>query len=459
MDAYVKTDKLGIGFIKQLIYEEIQTYFETEAKAAKLSREISSLEKLYSFMSKEEFDACKEIAPDIYKSLDKKIRKKTKEHISIQYNISSETKTKYIDIMRALKGTEIIVPDQFYLLIDLFDRKNFSDKTKIILLEYIRMHNIISKLSIQGRKINYGKLYEIIDIAKAGYEDINDVHIDSDRKNEMNSLINSIKLYFHSVEPDNIINLLPSYNSNLTFSSGYSKSDFEYIMTNILKLIRDELFTSGQDIINYKNYQDRELRTLLVEQYYNNLRLYNLVRNKYDSGISKYENDYLIFDEITKEVPNTKNILFASNSEAGESYFKKDLKDMSDDSYDSILKMLVMFQKDILPKTGFKPLNEAFPGMFEIRNDQIRITMYHDSNNNYIITGIFAKKSDNDRVEYSKRYDRQNGQVFILDELYNENIYNYLNVNKRNGGRARARIKNSTDYIKLGKLTTKTETG
>lgn len=441
MENYVKTDKLNINYIKQLLYEENQKYLEIDTERRKLSDEIFNLERLSASITKPEFNICREIAPDLYKLLDKKIDSKNKKLKSIEYNISFETKTKYLEIMRCFKEYLPINNEQFFLLVDLFERKQFSDKEKIILLEHVRMNNIIANLKMQNRKINYNKLYEVINIANAGYETFEDVHIESDRKPEMNNIIELFKSYFQSMQIENVLDLLPTYKSNLTFTSGFSVDDFDYIMTNILNFVRDELFKAGNEIINFKNYKDRELRTLLVDQYYEYLNTYNIIRNNYDNSLNKYNRDYSSFDEITKEIPNKKNILFASNSIDGESFFKKDLKEINSESYDSISKLLVMFQKDILPITGFKALNEAFPGMLEIRNDQIRITLFHNENNNYVITGVFTKKSDIDRSEYSKRYNRQTGNYIILDESYNDSIINFLDENKRTGGRAKSKIK------------------
>ena len=81
-----------------------------------------------------------------------------------------------------------------------------------------------------------------------------------------------------------------------------------------------------------------------------------------------------------------------------------------------------------------RQLNEAFPGLKEIKNDQVRIIYRHIEGNKYVIIGIFQKKRDLDKRSLESMYKRPINNIKHLSEIETE-LFKNMDENMHHGGR------------------------
>ena len=224
--------------------------------------------------------------------------------------------------------------------------------------------------------------------------------------------------------------ILPSYEGNLKFTCNYAKQEYSYIFNSILIHLQNKLTETIDLMHDIDNYSDKEFRKLIIEDYNNYLEMYKKVRKVYFENLDKYEEDM----ELKKIEEDVINISYAATSSDNISYLESDLKDIPKDRYKDIVNLLIRFKKDALAPSELKYLNEAFPGMGELRDDQLRILFKRDENNDFVIIGAFIKKDDNDRKNYVKFHNRG-----IKIKLYKEDaentLFDKIENTKHSGGR------------------------
>ena len=335
----------------------------------------------------------------------------------------------YKDIEYNLRSWNIINSYQYETLINLFKEKGIDEKERIILLERIKQHNIIAHKKGNNERFSFQKSYEIIDMITSGYELIEVPSIESQRKNEINDFCDILYDQRNSISIDDIMRYLPHYEGNLIFSGNYTKEEFDYFIFNLLKKLQDNMFFNANEIKHQDMYHEKDIRDLIREDYYNDLKIYNMVRAFYDEGIKQYESE-----EIDEELPDVNNLSFTSRGTENEkTYFESDLKKVPNDLYGIILKHLKYFKKGKIPSTYLKQLTLG-TGIYEIKDDQIRIVYKHIGDNNYVILGVFIKKVDNDRQMYDKFVNRSTNNL-LSGSTIEASLFELLDAKKHHGGR------------------------
>ena len=226
--------KLNISLIKELLNLEIKDYFEKINKKKELQANANLLEEMINILNSNDYASMQEnyilfdsILPiffnnetstqDILKALYKHIiysknyvnnpekylkedfekgNKYIKKIISklnnileqinaeivfTSPNISKETMLKYKEIIHNLKFNVALSSSDYDLLLELFKRKELSDKEIILLLEKVKNHNIRTHFT-DKRKIDNDKLNEITNIMLAGFEPLEDINWIEDKR-------------------------------------------------------------------------------------------------------------------------------------------------------------------------------------------------------------------------------------------------------------------------------------
>lgn len=476
--------ELNVTFIKNIMYDEIQKYYEVYNKTKTLNFEIAIIDNMINLIKQSKFNQLfneilnfeillkentmihKELLNNVYYYLffinevdmnatkplhtekikyakDKLVRfsqeleniksSKIKELSKLDVSISYELCLKYKNIMKTFKDGDVIRKEQYELIIELLKKHNFSDKEIIILLEKVKIHNIHSNLRNSNQKFDPFEAYKVIDILSMGYEEIELPYTADMNKGRAENIIYSCSILLEDLNYGGLNLLLPKYDNNNIFSNGISKDEFEYIMKSLLLKYQDLLYNYSKDLNQLVNYQDKELRNLITDEFQKYLAIYKYLRNHMDSEIEKYNLSITTDDE--QYAPDAIELYYSlREGQAINTYFESDLKDIPNDLYDEIKDLLTRFKKGTLSQTEMKILTGPALGMNEIKKDQIRIMFKHIEKNKYVIVGIFLKKSDNLLKEYVKMNERQS-TYYIAAEECEPTIFKIIDEEKHYGGR------------------------
>lgn len=476
----MENKKLNISFIKELIHLEIKDYYEKISARKELKSNISILKEMIKILETDDYEQMKEnfilfdsiiplifnTAPEstknmlnnLYNSINrcnnyiqmpnkylKEDFAKGKKYINnlttklqivlnqleaklvfTKPSITEEKKNIYQNIINSLKLSKEISSFDYKILLELFKSKDLSEKEIIILLESIKNHNI--KIHYTNNNIDYNKLNEISNILSLGFEEFEDISwIEDTRKKQLDSLIDTI---IHQQIDEYIIpELLPRYNGNLTFSENYSLANIKYFYITLLKLYQNEILNIHDEINNLDNYLNKKDRKTLVVLYKETIKNYLFIRKKMDTEIKKYNVD---INKIKEQEEDVRTLDFALKS-SGTSFIESDLKDIPKDTYDSVRELLMLFRKGKLSSNQIKSL--AFPGIYEIKDDQIRILYTHVKDNEYVALGAFIKKEDNPTKQYKIQCNRDFTELINSLEI-EEEIFSKLE--HHSGGRRKS---------------------
>ena len=401
--------------------------------------------------SKNDFDKDKRYIKNLITKLDNELNKQIAKSIKIVSDLSEEDIINYQAISEKLKCdssvykkyNKIITPQdkkktiitspEYDTLIKLFERKKLTEKQKIIFLELIKTHNIKTHY-INENKIDQTNFNEIINIELMGFEDFEDISwIEDKRKAQLDLLIDTIinqgiSITNNKIDDEIIKEMLPKYKGNLTFSNGYTINNIKYLYTSILKKYQKDLFECYKDLNELNNYRDKETREIIIQTYRELMLKYNYIRSKMDEEINKYKKDIEKIKDGSDDIKKLHYGVKASDI----TFLESDLKDVPKDTYSSIKELLMLFRKDKLTPSQTKQLNEVYPGISEIRDDQIRITYKHLKNNEYVILGVFIKK-DNNPIKQYRIYCNRTPASIIDSKAVEEEIFS--NLTHHTGGR------------------------
>lgn len=476
MDA----NKLKISLIKEMLYQEIKEYYEITNENRNVESNINALNEMIKLLESEDYEIMmnnyilfdslipiffseseessinilKILYNSIYFCLNyvkkpesfskqdfikskeniKKISNKLSKVLEIQTakllikrpQSNEKQITEYKKIITNLKYNKPILPNQYQLLLKLFESKNLTQKQIIILLERIKSHNISTHYA-NKRKIDNNITHEIINLELLGFEKFEEINwLEDKRKKQLDALIEAVI----SQGVDEItLQMFPTYKENLTFSDGYDINHIKYFYINLLTYYQNEIIDVQSQLNNLENYLEKESRNFIIELYKEFQKYYLLVRKKMDEEIEKYEIDF----KKIKEEEDINKLQYASKA-TGTTYFESDLKDLEKDTYKSFVDLIIKFKKGKLRPTQTKQLKDPNAGFSEIKDDQLRIIYKHLENNEYLILGVFSKKDNNKIIEYNKICGRKPDIIF-KDEDIEEDIFNRITESSHYGGR------------------------
>ena len=481
----MQNEKLNITLIKRMLFEEIKQFSEWKEKKNKLSKLIEELHIVLDFINHENYieiyknyekyertfkeylnftqKDCSEFyiylyflnnfnknniselekqkieyATNVLKKYYNKIIEELKPKEEELQNIKSPIDEKLIDDYKKLlfdfSYKQIIGPDGYKIIMAFLDKKGFSEKEKVILLEKVKINNIFIELNKKGEKVNMEQINKVLDVINFGYEYLQKPHYPNINNNKINIIVESCKTLFAGYNFDNAKAILPEFDGIDSFTYGYSKEEFEYIMIDLLMYYQKQLMYCYSNIIKMDNYIDKDYRYLYVKEYYDNLNMYRRIRKYMDEELEKYNSMYQPGEQEKTEISGKKIYYSLRNTDGVNTFFENDLKDIPYDLYSGIISLIERFEKNNLPAPKLRALNEVFPGLKEIKNDQVRIMYRHIKGNEYVITGVFLKKRDLSRVDLDRIYARPIDKIVSAEEI-NHELFNMMNDKKHSGGR------------------------
>lgn len=314
----------------------------------------------------------------------------------------------------------------------LLDENNWSNEHQIIILEYINHHNISCKF--KSPKLSFTTIRMIEDDFEL--YDTNEL-IDKDLKNKLDDWSNSV---FETILTEEDISMIPNFIDEM--SIWMDDETFEYSIKSVLNKFLNSLKECKENMLKDNNYDDVEIRKLIILEYNSYYYKYLKLKKYYESRVYKESVEESKEEEIAQE---ENHLFFAtSNSKA---YVEKDILDIPEEYYQRVKKLIEGFKFGTLNDHNIENFvsNSKLKGYRKLKEDQIRIVYRPLGNNNYLILGIMLKKSDRANKDYIKiinrdyNYDISDEFTYSEQKIENETIYNnlieYLDEYSRKGNR------------------------
>ena len=320
-----------------------------------------------------------------------------------------------------------------------FLNTNLIDNFKNLMLSYgydnIQIVKTLEKFNINFAKHRDDKTpnYTVINMLDKEYVKYDIAAIENylyeEKLNpQINSLYDSLRKYGF----DETLPFLPKYNDeNITLE------EFDYLFKNIINKLIDDLRECVLDISNIDMY--KELKLSIIEEYNKALGLYNILLRYYKeerSSLEKHINSVKSVEETVN------NLIYFYPTQSQKSYIENDLKNIPEEFYYDVMKLLNNLKKNNLNSNNSKRFNgnKKLKKFLELRDDQLRIMCRKISDNNYSILGIFQKQDDNDVTKYLSLAGRYPNNVdyeqFLQkSEGTEERLFEYLRDNMRKSSR------------------------
>lgn len=308
-----------------------------------------------------------------------------------------------IKVFNALKYRQEIGKELINAIKDRLIQERVSDVDLIKVMELIKVRN--GNVLINEKDAIFSEdLFLVLNMLNQGYEQITVPDIKSDK------LDNDVNIALNILES----NSLGVASALLDFTK-YSNIEQEYIYKSLLVFYQNKMYNLINVLKEKKYYFDIELLKQIKDEYKEIYAIYMFLRNRLDS-INLVSEDAVMIDLADNNV--ARNLYYSSNSdEASKCYFVRDLKDIREESYDSILELIRQFK--LGDNRSIKLISNGF---IELKDDQIRIILKPMNYNNYSVMGVFIKKSDNDRKEFKNMFSRP---IAKKDDNYTKEVEDY----------------------------------
>lgn len=419
----------SINLLLQLVYNEEVANKLTET-IYKLAYAISK----YSKMADNEKNLLQTEA-----KLNKIIRKILDEY-DVIYNknevyikeINNKSKRVYYEkgILYRLNTKKYLENFQIEEIKKILKEHNINNNDQIIVLEYVRNHNI--KCSYSNPRVSY----TTINMLQAEFTlyDIEGL-IDIELKNKLDNHVVTIFENLFLEETEKIEEYVNDY------TIWMNKEEYDYTMQSILNRFLIEMKNCQTEMLN--NYDDVELRKIVIEDYNHYYYKYIKFKKYYEEKMKDVTDG--INEEIIDNDNEENNLFYLMCGDI--SYIEKDIEDVPEEYLDRVKKLLEGFKNNTLQERfieGFTA-NGKLKGYKKLKDDQVRIVFRKINNNNYLILGIFVKKENRATKEYvnivKRDYDYNIDDELIYSDKLSEsdiiydNLMNYIDSNSRKGNR------------------------
>lgn len=335
----------------------------------------------------------------------------------------------YKKILNNLKYHQMMSEKQLETIINFLKEKNIDNKTIVLICEKIR---VFSK-DINNKFDKTFDKFAFLNILNTGYENFPKINIEN-RKDIIQRANNVLSM--KTIYKDNIkdfVEQLPKYSENTPIE------EYKCLYFEIMKQLQNEI-TELVDMANDDEfYMNNEIKSIIINDYNELIKFYNLIRNYFDQQIDNLNNS---MSKDNKCENGIYNINFLISNLDGKTFFENDLKTIPQEYLKKIVNLLENKKYNELGKDDDKQLTESkkFKSFRELRDDQIRIVYKSLDKNNILILGVGVKKSDNDIPLYTrlterfKNYNNQLQEKFDQEDIYNQ-ILSYCENNHRKGNR------------------------
>lgn len=335
----------------------------------------------------------------------------------------------YKKILSNLKYHQMMSKEQLKIIINFLKEKNIDDKNIILICEQIRVfsNNINNKFDPNFNKFSF------LNILNTGYESFPKINI-KNRKDiiqKANNILSMKKIYKDNLE--DFVEQLPKYSENTQIE------EYKCLYFEIMKQLQNEIKELVDMANNDEFYMNNEIKSIIINDYNELVKFYNLIRNYFDKQIDELNNS---ISKDNKYKDGIYNIHFLISNIDGKTFFENDLKTIPQEYLNKIVTLLENKKYNELGKDDDKQLteNKKFKYFRELRDDQIRIIYKALDKTNILVLGVGVKKDDNDIPLYKrlteriKNYDKLLQDRFNQEDIY-EQILDYCKNNHRKGNR------------------------
>ena len=291
--------------------------------------------------------------------------------------------------------------------------------------------NIISArkalLAINNKEEYTKSMYEEIpNILYAGYEVIEEPEVDISRKQTLERLSKEIINVLKCTSKEEIPQILEKYETyNL------ANNEYNYVIIKVLKDYNIELFTYHQLLEEKDTYFIRGNRKEIIKSYYELLNKYLVVRNYYNkiNEIVIDEEEPIFTEKEKEELKETKRLIYSTSlANPTKAKIIGDMDYIPREYYSRVYELIDNFINGTNAPGEIKPLsnNKRAKGVFELKDDQVRIVFKHIKDNIYNIIGAFAKKANNDTTMYQTMFSRMIPDVSTEEKLAKQLEIGYL---------------------------------
>jgi len=333
-------------------------------------------------------------------------------------------------VLSNLKFNQFVSKDDIDVINKLLRELGYEDKDVSIIVERLFIGNEFKFAKKNGNYVSYNEKNKFVDLLSIGGEVFETPFVEDEEKlnNYVNSTLGLLINYNDEISKFNIEKMLPSVGRELK-----NNDELEYVLINLLREIRANL---GKNIDYLKDpdfIMSFELKTDIAIICYGLIEKYNLVRDYLDNVVYSEENNNVnVEDHFVNE-----KFLTDSNSQflylckpSGESYFISDIENMKKEYATRTIEIFNDFKSSVAKRTNSKPL-ASMGGLFEIKDDQIRIIYKRAPGDKYIIYGVIVKKDNRIPISVRKNILSRNGVISENSEEIEKQIEEYLSNNHR----------------------------
>lgn len=348
--------------------------------------------------------------------------------VDTNLSIINNTLNTTINVYNALQFHQIVSPNLMDFIKNRLLKEKVNDVDIIKTMEFIKIHN--SKChEDQPSRISSADLYLVLNMLNGGYEEIKIEQVNN------NKLEKVIKDTINALESNPISSI-----DDILHVSNLTTKEKEYVYKRILKYYQYEIYLLISALKDKDFYFNISILQTIKTEYKELYQKYMFIRNKLDE-LEKKEDRQDFKTEETKEETSIENsnmeeiyLYYSSNNlDADKCFFVKDLENMREESYSTVLDLIKEFKSGNTKNLKYLSTNSNF---MELKEDQVRIVLKPLGNKNYSVMGAFIKKSDNDRPTYENLFKRPVAKIDPEYSLQVENYYiTFLEENKRKGSR------------------------
>ncbi len=305
-----------------------------------------------------------------------------------------------------------------------------SDRESLMCLNDLEYYNrnLATSKNKNKREEEYTKsMYEEIpNILYAGYEVIEEPEVDISRKQTLERLSKEIINVLKCTSKEEIPQILEKYETyNL------ANNEYNYVIIKVLKDYNIELFTYHQLLEEKDTYFIRGNRKEIIKSYYELLNKYLVVRNYYNkiNEIVIDEEEPIFTEKEKEELKETKRLIYSTSlANPTKAKIIGDMDYIPREYYSRVYELIDNFINGTNAPGEIKPLsnNKRAKGVFELKDDQVRIVFKHIKDNIYNIIGAFAKKTNNDTTMYQTMFSRMIPDVSTEEKLAKQLEIGYL---------------------------------
>ena len=294
-----------------------------------------------------------------------------------------------------------------------------SNKEELLLINMLETHNrkVTTQKTNNPEEAKYMEALanEIPNILNAGYQENDQIEVNSERQPQLDKLTKEILNYLSFLDKEDIVDNLKTYSYNL------NNNEYSYILTSILNTYLEELIVYYQLLIDREVYTKREERLETIRLYYEVLDKY-LVILKYYNKINEFTVDDDEDIDLPEDHAKNKELVFSHTNNSDKVRIITDMKEVPYEYYKTVDELIDKFINNKLGKKEIKHLknNGKLTQFIELRYDQVRIVLKHLNDSIYCVMGVAVKKSDNDMVMYRRLANRMIPDISTSDKLAKE---------------------------------------